>query len=41
MKKANANHITTLEIKLVLWLVPFLPPKKMWVQIHCGQSGDL
>jgi hypothetical protein len=33
MKKANVNQIKILEIKLVLWLAPFLPPKEIWVQI--------
>jgi hypothetical protein len=27
MNKTNANHITTLEIKLALWLAPFFPPQ--------------
>ncbi len=32
MNKANANKIKTFEVKLALWLVPFLPPKEMLVQ---------
>jgi hypothetical protein len=28
MNKANANHNTILEIKLVLWLIPLFPPKR-------------
>ncbi len=32
MNKTNANHIKTFEIKLALWLIPFFPPKDMWVQ---------
>jgi hypothetical protein len=32
MKKTNANHIKTFEIKLALWLVHAFPPKKTWVQ---------
>ncbi len=32
INKPNATQIKTLEIKLVLWLAPFLPPKEMCVQ---------
>ncbi len=32
MKKQNANHIKTFEIKLFFCLAPLLPPKEMWVQ---------
>jgi hypothetical protein len=32
MNIINANHIKALEIKLALWLAPFLPPKEMWLQ---------
>jgi hypothetical protein len=41
MNKTNANHIQTLEIKLALWLAPFLPPKEVAeVMTSNGGKGD-